>query len=141
MPTIAPRAADRDDAVATLRAAVADLTRRVVALERERPARPVAQTFGDADAAWLAAVADAVGAATFTASELHDHAAVDPSLRRGLGPTSTAAIGYRLRALKDRPMGAWVVRLVKRSDGVRVWTVAMVEDRHGDRCDAADGGV
>ena len=113
------------ETVRQLTADVQALRARVETLERR---------FEADDRDYLRAIAEAFGTAAFTAPLLHRHRGRDPQLRRFLHEPTVRAMGTRLRRLRDRPLGGLVLRLVKRSHGVRVWVVSVADDRHADPC-------
>ena len=100
-----------------LRAIVDALAARVDALERARDAD---------DRAYVRSLADAFGATPFRNVDVRRHRRVDPRLR-ALSPRE---VGARLRALRGRSIDGFVLGVVKRSHGVRLWAVSVIDDRH-----------
>jgi hypothetical protein len=76
------------------------------------------------DAAWLAIVARSTSGACFTAKELHDHARVDPELRRALASMDARATGARLKWLARHPVDGVHVEMVDRCNVGCIWRVS-----------------
>src|SRR5689334_13673785 len=102
--------------LAALETRVQQLTDRIATLER--------RTSAD-DRLWLRALVAVVGGASFTVADLLAMRPHHPRVRALLRGWK---VEYRLRDLRDRPLGGLVLRLIKRSHGVRLWRVAMIED-------------
>jgi hypothetical protein len=105
-----------------LEARIAALEARVQRLERQ------ARRADESDRNLVRTIATVAGGHVFTTADLWRHRAVDPRLQ----DLSRRALGARLRALRDRSFDGLVLRLVKRSHGLRWWTVAVTDDRHAD---------
>ena len=102
---------------------LAALETRVAALERRQEVD---------DRELLRTIATAIGAATFTARDLRAHVRVDHTLALVLATMTTRELGARLRRLRDRPFSGLVLRLIKRTHGERVWSVAVIDNRHAN---------
>jgi hypothetical protein len=85
------------------------------------------------DAAFLAAIAAAVGDHLFSARELVNHATVDTTLRAAVGIANAKQIGKRLRRMSGQRIGPYQVLWADRDSSGSIWKLDVTIDRRADQ--------